>query len=118
MTVSDHQPLPPGAWVVQSRRGHGYRPAGLPAGQTQIHVDFTGPALEGLAEGEVEAVASGNGNVRGLRAIAYPNAAQAGWRVTLDYERIDPGQAVELRTFLRSGSRTLSETWSHASAPE
>ena len=118
VTVSDHQPLPPGAWVVQSRRGHGYRPAGLPAGRTQIHVDFTGPALEGLTEGEVEAVASGNANIRGLRAIAYPNTAQAGWRVTLDYERIDPGQAVELRAFLRSGSRTLSETWSHASAPE
>jgi glucans biosynthesis protein len=118
VTVSDRQPLPPGAWVVQSRRGHGYRPAGLPAGQMQLHVDFAGPVLEGLGESEVEAVASGNANVRGLRAIAYPNTAQAGWRVTLDYERIDPAQPVELRAFLRRGTRTLSETWSYASAPE
>jgi glucans biosynthesis protein len=118
VTVSDRQPLPPGAWVVQSRRGHGYRETAISAGHSQYHLDFTGPALEGLAEGEVEAVASGNANVRGLRAIAYPNTALQGWRVTLDFERIDPQQAVELRVFLRSGSRVLSETWSHALAPE
>ena len=118
VTVSDRQPLPPGAWVVQSRRGHGYREAAVPAGQRQYHLDFAGPALEGLAEGDVEAVASADGNVRGLRAIAYPNLATQGWRVTLDFERIDRHRAAELRVFLRSGSRVLSETWSHALAPE
>jgi len=41
-----------------------------------------------------------------------------GWRVSLDFERIDPRQAAELRVFLRRGSRVLSETWSHALAPE
>lgn len=118
VTVSDRQPLPPGAWAVQSRRGHGYREKATPAGYMQYHIDFAGPALEGLSEGDVEAVVSGNANVRGLRANAFPNTATQGWRVTLDFERIDPKQPVELRTFLRSGSRTLSETWSHASAPE
>jgi glucans biosynthesis protein len=118
MTVSDRQPLPPGAWVEQSRRGHGYRETAIAAGHAQYHIDFAGPALEGLSEGDVEAVASGNANVRGLRAIVYPNPALRGWRVTLDYERIDVKQPVELRVFLRSGSRTLSETWSHAAAPE
>ena len=63
-------------------------------------------------------MASANTNVSGLRAIAYPNTALQAWRVTLDCERIDPRQPVELRVFLRSGSRTLSETWSHALAPE
>lgn len=118
LTVSDRQPQPPGAWVTQSRRGHGYREAAIPAGQAQFHVDFDGPALQGLGEGEVEAVASGNDNVRGLRAIAQPHAAASGWRVTLDLERIDPKRPVELRLFLRNRARTLTETWAHAWAPD
>jgi glucans biosynthesis protein len=118
LTVSDRQPLPPGAWVVQSRLGHGWRKDPIPAGQRQYQLDFAGPALEGLAEGEVEAVASAGANVRGLRVTAYPNPALEGWRVSLDFERIDPRQAAELRVFLRRGSRVLSETWSHALAPE
>ncbi len=118
MTVSDRQPLPPGAWVTQSRRGHGWRKGAVPAGHGQYQLDFAGPALEGLGEGDIEAVASGDGNVRGLRVIAYPNPVVQGWRVSLDYERIDPRQAAELRVFLRNGSRVLSETWSLALAPE
>ncbi|MBC5782313.1 glucan biosynthesis protein G [Ramlibacter sp. USB13] len=118
LTVSDRQPLPPNAWVVQSRRGHGWREGPAPAGHLQYHLDFAGPALEGLGEGAVEAITSGNDNVRGLRATAYPNPALGGWRVTLDFERLDPRQATELRVFLRSGARVLSETWSHALAPE
>lgn len=118
LTVSDRQPLPPGAWVVQSRRGHGWRSGAADPGRLQYQIDFAGPALEGLAEPEVEAIASGNANVRGLRATAYPNPAIGGWRVSLDFDRVDPGQAVELRLFLRSAGRTLSETWSHALPPQ
>jgi glucans biosynthesis protein len=118
VTVSDRQPMPPQAWVAQSRRGHGYRESAFPEGHTQYHVDFAGSALEGLREDEVQAVASGDTNLRDLRVIAHPNAVLGGWRVTLDFQRIDPKQPVELRVFLRSGSRTISETWSHASAPE
>jgi glucans biosynthesis protein len=118
LTVSDRQPLPPGAWVMQTRRGHGYRKTPIPAAHMQYQIDFAGPVLAGLKPDDVEAVASANANVRGLRAIAYPNPALQTWRVTLDCERIDPQQPVELRVFLRSGSRTLSETWSHALAPE
>ena len=36
MTVSDSKPAPPGAWVVQSRRGHGYREVVIPAAQSAI----------------------------------------------------------------------------------
>ena len=56
-------------------------------------------------------------SARGL-AGATPPGALPTWRVTLDFERVDASQPVELRAFLRSGSRTLSETWSHAGAPE
>jgi periplasmic glucans biosynthesis protein len=90
----------------------------VPAGHLLYQLDFAGPALEGLGEGAVEAVASGNANVRGLRAIAYPNPALPGWRVSVEFERIDSRQASELRVFLRRGSRVLSETWSHALAPQ
>ena len=118
MTVSDSQPLPPGARVMQSRRGHGYREAVIPASRLQYHVDFAGPALDSLDDGAVEAVAGGNANVQKLRAIAHRNAVTGGWRVTLDFERIDARQPVELRAFLRGGERTLSETWSYTLAPE
>ena len=118
MTVSDNKPTPPGAWVVQSRRGHGYREAVIPAAHMQYHVDFAGPALEGVADDAVEAVATANANVRGLRAIAHRNVVTGGWRVTLDFERVDARQPVELRAFLRAGTRTLSETWSYAMAAD
>jgi glucans biosynthesis protein len=118
VTITDSKPLPPGAWVAQSRFGHGYREGKLPAGRMQFHLDFAGPALQGLSEEDVEAVATGNANVRDMRVIALPNPAVQGWRVTLDYERVNPQQPVELRAFLRAGSRTLSETWSHALPPE
>jgi glucans biosynthesis protein len=114
----------PGARVVQTRRGHGYREAPIDADRMQFHLDFVGPGLP-AAEADVpaedlgiEAVASGDDNVRGLRAIAYPNAVRGGWRVTLDFERMDARRPVELRVFLRRGEHTVSETWSYALAPE
>jgi glucans biosynthesis protein len=114
---------PPGAWVAQSRRGHGYREAGVPErrprpGHWQYHVDFVGPALAGLPADAVRAVASADGNVRGLRTIAQPNPVTGGWRVTVDFERVDPARAVELRAYLQAGDRTLSETWALALPPE
>jgi len=118
MTVTDSQPRPPGAWAVQSRSGHGYREAAIPASQRQLHVDFAGPALERVDDARVEAVADGNANVRNLRAIAQRNTVAGGWRVALDFERVDERQPVELRVFLREGSRTLSETWAYALAPD
>ena len=79
---------------------------------------LSGAALQGLDEEDVEAVANGNANVRNLRVVSHPNPVTKGWRVTLDFERVDTKQPVELRAFLRTGSRTLSETWSYALPPE
>jgi glucans biosynthesis protein len=109
----------PLARVLQSRRGHGFVATPLPKGKQQLHVDFAGPALQALpADAAVEAVASADGNVRGLRAHAYPNPGRSGWRVNLDFERIDPRQPVELRLQLRLAGNVLSETWAYALAPE
>jgi glucans biosynthesis protein len=107
------------AAVVQTRRGHGYRAATVPPARQQFHVDFVGDALKGLnPDVPVEAVASGNANVRGLRANAYPNPERGGWRVSLDFERVDTAQAAELRLQLRLAGNVLSETWSYVIAPD
>ncbi|MCC9597491.1 glucan biosynthesis protein G [Rubrivivax sp. JA1055] len=117
--AADAATQPPGARVVQTRFGHGYREAPIPPQRLQFHLDFDGPALAGLpADAAVEAVVSGNDNARALRAIVYPNPARGGWRVSIDVERADAGRALELRAFLRLGDRTLSETWSYALAPQ
>ncbi len=115
----DAMPQAAGAWVLQTRRGHGFRPDETPADQLQFQLDFAGPALASLRErDDVAAVVSGNDNVRNLRAHAFPNLGRGGWRVSLEFERIDKAQPVELRAYLRQGENALSETWSYALAPE
>ncbi|MBE2242153.1 MAG: glucan biosynthesis protein G [Burkholderiaceae bacterium] len=114
--------VPPaaGATVLQTRRGHGYREGAVPPNELQFQIDFAGRALQGLAPGAViDVVASGNDNVRKLRAHAYPNPQTGGWRVSLAFERIDAARPVELRAQLRDAAGAiLSETWSYALAPE
>jgi len=124
--------LPPGAHVVQSRRGHGYREGGVPPGEVQFHVDFAGGRLPALAaavqaasgpaasalQDAVRAMATGNDNVRDLRAVAYPHPLRGGWRVSLTFTRPDARRTSELRLFLQTGSDVLSETWSYALPPE
>jgi len=115
------QQTPPGAWVVQSRRGYGYTKlsASEQQRQPQFVLDFAGPVLEALpADAAVRAVASADANGRIVEALAYPNPTQRGWRVTLRVERLDPARPVELRVFLQHQNNTLSETWTHAVLPE
>ncbi len=115
----DDLPATPLARVQQTRRGHGFQAAPLAPERRQLHVDFAGASLQALAEGAaVEAVASGNANVRGLRANAYPHIERGRWRVSLDFERIDARQPVELRLQLRLAGNLLSETWAYALSPE
>ncbi|WP_442786638.1 glucan biosynthesis protein G [Hydrogenophaga sp. NFH-34] len=117
----DVQQTPPGAWVVQSRRGYGYTrlSADEQIRQPQFVLDFAGPALDALPPGApVRAVVSANANGRVVETLAYPNPAQRGWRVTLRVERLDPSQPVELRAYLQHQNDTLSETWTHVILPE
>jgi len=115
----DDLPATPLARVQQTRRGHGFQAAPLDPERRQLHVDFAGASLQALAEGAaVEAAASGNANVRGLRANAYPHIERGRWRVSLDFERIDARQPVELRLQLRLAGNLLSETWAYALSPE
>lgn len=115
------QPGPPSALatVLQTRRGHGYREERIAANRQQLHVDFSAAPVKGLnSDAPVEVVVSSNANVRVLQARAYPNAARGGWRMNIEYERIDTAQPVELRAQLKLAGHVLSETWSYALAPE
>jgi glucans biosynthesis protein len=118
------QRQPPAARVVQTRTGYGYTKVPPPGQRHKFLIDFVGPALPAAHPRDedgadaVKAVASVSPNARIVRAHAYPNPARKGWRATLEFDRVDPKQAVELRVFLRQGTNVLSETWSYAMAPD
>ena len=48
-----------------------------------------------------------------MEATAYRNDVTGGWRLALRIRRQDDKKTGELRAFLRTGSATLSETWSY-----
>jgi len=117
----DAQAQPPGARVLQSRRGMGYTrltPLEL-SGQVQYVLDFAGPALDALpADAPVRAVVTADANGRVLEQLAYPLPVGKRWRLTLRVQRLDPARPVELRAFLQHAQDVLSETWTHILLPE
>lgn len=117
----DTPQTPPGAWVVQTRRGYGYTklPFNEQVRQPQFVLDFSGPALDSLpADAPVRVVATADTNGRIVEALAYRNPEQRGWRATLRIERQDISRPVELRAFLQHQNHSLSETWTHVILPE
>jgi glucans biosynthesis protein len=46
------------------------------------------------------------------RAFLVPNPKTDGFRAFIDIV-VEPGQLAEMRAFLKSGSKTLTETWSY-----
>lgn len=118
--AGDDAPVPPSARVVQTRAGHGFRKTPPPAAHLQYHVDFAGtPAQAPLVrDPAVRPVASAGAAGRVMAVRAEPHPAIGGWRVTLDVERTDPSEALELRLFLRRGDDAVSETWTIALPPQ
>jgi glucans biosynthesis protein len=116
----DGDTRPPQAWAVQTRRGRGY--VRKPDDSVSFVIDWEGPALTQLAAGakpdaSVEAVVWADGNGRILEVNAWPNEVAGGWRSTLRLRRADDAKPVELRAFLRSGGKAISETWSYILLP-
>jgi periplasmic glucans biosynthesis protein len=110
--------MPPGAWALQTRTGYGFFKGPRPEQRYKYVIDFSNTALPtGVSAEDVQAVATLNPNARLIRVHAYPNPVRGGWRATVEFDRLDPKQAVELRIFLRQGANTLSETWSYALPP-
>ena len=108
----EHETLPTLAYVAQSRRGHGYRRK--PDDSIAFMLDFEGDVLRKLPlDTPVQGVVNGDANIEILEVNAYRNDVTNGWRLALRFKRHDDKKPSELRAFLRSGTTTLSETWSY-----
>lgn len=112
----DGETKPPGAWVTQTRRGRGY--VKKPDDSIGFMIDFAGENLKKLApDAMLEGIVTAGDNGKVLEHEAYRNEAAGGVRLALRVRRIDPNKPLELRAFLRSGTDTLSETWTYALPP-
>jgi glucan biosynthesis protein len=75
-------------------------------------VDFNGGGIDRLPEGSgIEPVVTvSNGKVQDFNVLVLPDIK--GYRVTFDwYPTGDGVEPVEMRMFIKTGDRTLSETW-------
>jgi periplasmic glucans biosynthesis protein len=80
-------------------------------GSRRFIIDFTGGDLPYYAGNPqlVEVVPStSQGTI--TRSFIVPNEHTKGFRAIIDVQ-LEPGQAADLRAFLRTGSRALTETW-------
>jgi len=88
-------------------------PESPPPGATRLLIDFAGGELSYYMSDPslVETIATtSNGKI--LRTFLTPNAHTRGFRAGVDVA-VDPGQSTDLRVFLRSGSKALTETWTY-----
>jgi len=80
-------------------------------GSRRFIIDFTGGDLAYYAADPqlVEVVPSASqGKI--VRSSIVPNVHTKGFRAVIDVQ-LDPGQSADLRAFLRTGTRALTETW-------
>jgi glucans biosynthesis protein len=108
------QVLSPGGRTVATFRAAARALGGTespPPGATRFLIDFGGGDLSYYLSDpsliEVVATAS-NGKI--LRTFLTPNTHTRGFRAGVDVA-VEPGQTSDLRVFLRSGSKALTETW-------
>jgi glucans biosynthesis protein len=83
----------------------------LVPGTRRFIIDFAGGDLAYFANDpqSVEVVPStSQGKI--LRSFIVPNIHTKGFRAAIDVQ-VEPGQTADLRAFLRTGSRALTETW-------
>jgi periplasmic glucans biosynthesis protein len=82
-----------------------------PPGATRFLIDFSGGDLSYYMSDPslVETVATASAG-RILRTFLTPNTHIRGFRAGVDVA-VDPGQSTDLRIFLRSGPKALTETW-------
>src|SRR5271157_267769 len=82
-----------------------------PPGATRFLIDFAGGDLSYYMgdPSMVETIAT-TSNGRILRTFLIPNTHTRGFRAGVDVA-VDPGLSTDLRVFLRSGAKALTETW-------
>ena len=111
----DRDPLPASvATVWATWQGQGGQPGlKIPQGVDKMVIDFSGPALDGLALGSgVEPVVELKNGRIAAPASAYPVVGSDRWRLTFDFARA-PGASdpVEIRAWLRLNGHAITETW-------
>jgi len=114
------EPFPsPLARCVATRIGRGGQPGHpRPAGVRKFAVEFFGPPLAKLPFGTLpEAVITASrGQLSKAMMEALPNDIAGHWRVVFDLT-VDGTEPVEMRCYLKSGQKILSETWLYQHHP-
>ncbi len=112
----DSGDLHPGGRVTNTYQA---RPKALGSGEPVTNgarrfiIDFAGGDLDYyLKQPEKVEIVPSIAYGRIDRAFIVPNPKTQGFRAFLDIV-VEPGQLAEMRAFLRSGNKTLTETWSY-----
>jgi periplasmic glucans biosynthesis protein len=80
-------------------------------GSRRFIIDFTGGDLAYyLADPELVEVVPTATEGKIVRSFIVPNVHTKGFRAFIDVQ-VEPGKSTDLRAFLRTGSRALTETW-------
>ncbi|WOJ90083.1 glucan biosynthesis protein G [Methylocapsa polymorpha] len=86
-------------------------PEPVTPGSRRFIIDFTGGDLAYFAgDPQLVEVVPSTSRGRIVRSFIAPNAHTKGFRAAIDVQ-LEPGQSTDLRAFLRTGSRALTETW-------
>lgn len=111
---SGDEPYPTSlARCVATRLGNGGQPGtDRPQGLRKFLIEFLGGPLADLPAGTLPepVLTASRGAFSYVRTEAVPNDVPGHWRAQFDLAVADAAP-VELRCFLRSGDRVLSETW-------
>lgn len=104
------------ARCVATRIGRGGEPGKRPPGVHKFEVEFKGGELAGLAPGiSPQAVLScTGGKISNATTEAVPDGDAGHWRAFFDLEA---KETVDIRLFLKSGEKTLTETWLYQFQP-
>jgi glucans biosynthesis protein len=112
----DSSDLHPGGRIINTYQA---RPKALGSGEPvnagarRFIVDFAGGDLDyHLKQPEKVEIVPSIAYGRIDRAFIVPNPKTSGFRAFIDIV-VEPGQLAEMRAFLRSGEKTLTETWSY-----
>lgn len=116
IAMLDSSDLHPGGRVVNTYQA---KPKALGSGEPvtegsrRFIIDFAGGDLDYyLKQPEKVEIVPSIAYGRIDRAFIVPNRKTEGFRAFVDVV-VEPGQLAEMRAFLRSGGKTLTETWSY-----
>ncbi|QCK84651.1 glucan biosynthesis protein G [Phreatobacter aquaticus] len=114
VSTTNEARLHPGGYALNTYRT---RPVALGSGEpvppnaARFIIDFVGGDLEYyLPQPDAVQVVPTASNARITRTFLVPNTQTRGFRAGIDVIG-DAGQTVDLRVFLRTGSKALTETW-------